>query len=57
MDLQPLHYRHIASPVHPKLIESWCPLCGLFIAASTDPNKLKAAEDSHGCKKYLALNS
>jgi hypothetical protein len=57
MDLQPLQYRRITSPAHPALIESWCPLCGLFIAASPDPSKLKTAEDSHCCKEYLAYSS
>jgi hypothetical protein len=52
MDLQQVEYRHIASHVHPTLIESWCLLCGLFIAASQDLRKLKAAENSHRCQNY-----
>jgi hypothetical protein len=57
MDLQHVQYRHIASHKHPTLIESWCPICGLFIAASQDPRKLKAAEDIHRCQTNWSAQS
>ena len=47
MALRQVQYRHIESHVHPTLIESWCPICGWFIAASKDLRKLETAEDSH----------
>jgi len=50
MDLRDVEYRRIESHVHPTLIESWCPMCGLFVAASEDVKKLKTAEDLHRCQ-------
>lgn len=47
MALHSIQYRHVESHVHPSLIESWCPVCGLFIAASEDVRKLETVEDSH----------
>jgi len=50
MNLQQHPARHIASVVNPALIESWCLECGVFIAASNDPGKLRTAEESHLCR-------
>src|SRR2546423_650378 len=57
MDLQPIEYRRVASHTHPTLIESWCPLCGLFVAAAQDLIKLKAAEDIHRCQERSEFSS
>lgn len=49
MDLQEAQFRRIASLINPVLVESWCPMCGLFVAASKDLRILKTAENSHHC--------
>lgn len=49
MDVQHHPVRHTTSVLNPALVESWCLDCGLFIAASNDPRKLKTAEESHMC--------
>lgn len=50
-------FRHIHSPRNPALIESWCPGCGVFIAASNDVKKLVTAENIHSCPRDLGNGS
>jgi len=38
---------------HPKLIESYCPACGLLIAASPRPEVLRILERIHACPVYF----
>src|SRR5437016_806637 len=42
-------FRHITSPRNPALIESWCLICGMFVAASITMRNLRVAENSHSC--------
>jgi len=42
-------FRRFVSPQNSSLIESWCPGCGVFIAAAEDVRNLQAAESSHNC--------
>jgi hypothetical protein len=49
MHLQSSPFRHINSALNPALIESWCPGCGVFIAAAVDIKKLQTAEKTHTC--------
>jgi pyruvate/2-oxoacid:ferredoxin oxidoreductase beta subunit len=49
MHLEPFPFRHVNSTLNPALIESWCPGCGVFIAASVDIKKLQTAENTHAC--------
>ncbi len=41
------------NPRHPKLIESYCPACGLLIAASPRPQVLRILERIHICPVYF----
>jgi hypothetical protein len=41
------------NPHHPKLIESYCPACGLLIAASPRPEVLRILERIHACPVYF----
>lgn len=41
------------NPQHPKLIESYCPACGLLIAASPRPEALRILESIHACPVYF----
>jgi len=41
------------NPSHPKLIESYCPACGLLIAASPRPEVLRIFERIHACPVYF----
>lgn len=45
-----LHYRE---SLRPELIVSYCRVCGLVIAASSDEEKLAIAESVHHCPVYL----
>jgi hypothetical protein len=48
-------FRRVERAVKPQvqLIESRCPLCGGFIAASTDPRLVELAEGIHTCPESL----
>jgi hypothetical protein len=37
----------------PKLIESYCPACGVLIAASPRPEVLRILERIHACPVYF----
>jgi hypothetical protein len=41
------------NPRHPKLVESYCPSCGLLIAASPRPEVLRILERIHACPVYF----
>ena len=41
------------NPRHLKLIESYCPACGLLIAASPRPRVLQILERIHACPVYF----
>jgi hypothetical protein len=41
------------NPRHPKLIESYCPGCGLLIAASPRHEVLRILERIHACPVYF----
>jgi len=41
------------NPYHPKLIEAYCPGCGLLIAASPRPDVLRILERIHACPVYF----
>lgn len=43
----------IASQFSPKLMESYCPGCGLLIAASPFPRVLSVMETLHSCPVYF----
>jgi hypothetical protein len=38
---------------NPKLIESYCPVCGLLIAASPRPEVLRILARIHACPVYF----
>jgi hypothetical protein len=41
------------NPRNPKLVESYCPGCGLLIAASPRPEVLRILERIHSCPVYF----
>jgi len=41
------------NPHHAKLIESYCPSCGLLIAASPRTDVLRVLERIHACPVYF----
>jgi hypothetical protein len=41
------------NPNHPRLIEAYCPSCGLLIAASFRPEVLRILERIHACPVYF----
>lgn len=43
-------------PVNPRLIESYCAICGLLIAASPSPAILRKIEKAHECPVYLTYS-
>jgi hypothetical protein len=49
-------FDHRRSTVHATLMESWCPLCRQFIAASPNLDLLLRAELQHECIRSLVLN-
>ncbi len=46
-------YKHRSSPENPSLIESRCPLCGQFIAATKDLALLAKIESQHECLRSM----
>lgn len=44
-----LHHRR---SLRPKLIVSYCRICGLIIAAGTRPDMLSVVESAHRCPVY-----
>ena len=45
----PISFIHHVIFANPSLTESVCPLCGTFVAASTQPRILMIAEAAHAC--------
>ncbi len=46
-------FEHVANLRRPHVIESYCPNCGLFVAASPNPKLLISAELFHTCPESL----
>jgi hypothetical protein len=42
-------FQHSPSPKHPEVIASYCPLCGMFVGASFNPEILALIERIHQC--------
>jgi hypothetical protein len=47
------HFDHVANTKRPYVIQSYCPLCGFFIAASSNPKLIEIAEQEHQCLESL----
>ena len=47
----PLQFEHVPNVRTAHLIESYCRVCGLFIAASTRLELIEAAEKAHACMR------
>ena len=45
----PLQFVHVPNLRTARLIESYCDVCGLFVAASTRLELIRAAEKAHAC--------
>jgi hypothetical protein len=48
-----LRFEHRSSRENPSLIESRCPLCNQFIAASKNLRLITSAESVHDCLRSL----
>jgi hypothetical protein len=50
---QRVEFQHVPNRRGSRVVESYCPNCGLFIGASTNPGLLAAAEHIHTCPESL----
>ena len=46
-------FEHVANLRRPQVIESYCPSCGVFVAASSSLQTLELAESAHTCAKWV----
>ncbi len=51
-----LDFEHVSNLRSSQVIESYCPNCGLFIGASSNPRLLAAAEHIHSCPESLKFS-
>lgn len=49
-------FEHVPNLRRPQVIESYCQNCGLFVAASSNPALLLAAEAIHTCPEPLKFH-
>jgi hypothetical protein len=50
----PLQFVHVPNLRTAHLIESYCGVCGLFVAASTRLELIRAAEKAHACASAIS---
>ncbi len=53
----PLQFVHVPNLRTAQLIESYCEVCGLFVAASTRLELIRAAEKAHACAPSATSNT
>ncbi len=51
----PSDFLHVCNEQRPQLLESYCSLCGMFVATSLYPLAVEMEEQIHVCPKFLSF--